>query len=562
MYYEYFGLREAPFSIAPNPQYLYMSERHREALAHLLYGIKSDGGFILLTGEVGTGKTTVCRCLLEQIPEDVHIAFVLNPKMDSLEMLATVCDELGISYPEQPSIKHLVDNLSAFLLKAHEQGRKTVVIIDEAQNLAIDVLEQLRLLTNLETNQRKLLQIILLGQPELLDLLATRELRQLSQRVTARFHLDALTRAETEDYIAHRLDIAGVNQPLFPRATINRIYQHSGGIPRLINLICDRSLLGTYTEEKGQVTPAIVNRAAAEILGQKRPAEKVTVRQLQMVIGGLVLAILSSLVYLKTTPAPTVEAQPVVDTVTTRRPQPADYSGSNPPSAAEWIKDIRTEAGAGAGSTQQRQTRLQSLSAVTGSEDRNQAAAPVLALWGAAEPAAGQSVCEVAANSGLACLDSVARLDELERSNRPVLIQLSATQQSDWAAMVALDSTTATLITQANGEIVVPRASLEALGPVDFLLFWRAPPGWQQPGKLGDSGAAVDWLVTQLALIEGESPALQPGRIFDTTIEQAVRDFQRRHQLPETGVADAETWIHINGQTDAAIPRLRQAGAS
>jgi general secretion pathway protein A len=184
MYKHYFGLQDSPFSIAPNPQYLYMSTRHREALAHLLYGVKSDGGFILLTGEVGTGKTTVCRCLLAQIPTDVDIAMVLNPKQTAVELLATICDELHITYNPNASIKILVDRLNVFLLDSHRAGRKTILIIDEAQNLEVDVLEQLRLLTNLETNQRKLLQIILLGQPELLTLLGRKELRQLSQRVT------------------------------------------------------------------------------------------------------------------------------------------------------------------------------------------------------------------------------------------------------------------------------------------------------------------------------------------------------------------------------------------
>ncbi|MBD3647414.1 MAG: AAA family ATPase, partial [Pseudomonadales bacterium] len=203
MYDQYFGLKESPFSIAPNPRYLYMSERHREALAHLLYGIRTDGGFILLTGEVGTGKTTVCRCLLEQLPDNVDTAFVLNPKLTADELLATICDDLGIDYPDNVTIKGLVDRLNDFLLSSLEADRRTVLIIDEAQNLSADVLEQLRLLTNLETNQRKLLQIILLGQPELLELLSQPELRQLSQRITARFHLDALNREEVAEYIEH-----------------------------------------------------------------------------------------------------------------------------------------------------------------------------------------------------------------------------------------------------------------------------------------------------------------------------------------------------------------------
>ncbi len=235
MYNEYFGFKEAPFSIAPDPQFLYMSDRHREALAHLVYGLKTDGGFVLLTGEVGTGKTTVCRCLLGQVPEHSEIAFVLNPKLTVVELLATICDELGIAYPAgNRSNKVFIDAINAFLLDAHSQGRKTVLIIDEAQNLQVDVLEQIRLLTNLETHKQKLLQVIMLGQPELKQMLERSELRQLAQRITARYHLEPLSKNEIQAYVGHRLSVAGVEQQLFPETTTNKLYQLSGGVPRLI----------------------------------------------------------------------------------------------------------------------------------------------------------------------------------------------------------------------------------------------------------------------------------------------------------------------------------------
>ena len=213
MYTAYFGLYESPFSIAPDPLYLYMSEHHREALAHLQYGIKIDGGFVLLTGEVGAGKTTLCRSLLEQLPEDVDIAYILNPKVSVIELLETICDELHIERPEEVSIKKLVDRINTRLLDANARGRKTVLIIDEAQNLSIEVLEQLRLLTNLETNRYKLLKIVLLGQPELLQILNRMEMRQLSQRITARCHLGPLDAADVGAYVRHRLEIAGCKHP-------------------------------------------------------------------------------------------------------------------------------------------------------------------------------------------------------------------------------------------------------------------------------------------------------------------------------------------------------------
>src|SRR5208283_1359598 len=249
MYRDHFGLADTPFSIAPDPRYLYMSEFHREALAHLLYGIDSDGGFVLLTGEVGAGKTTVCRCLLEQLPDTVDAALILNPKLDSQELLATLCDELGISYPEDATgIKRFVDMINAHLLDSYAKGRKTILIIDEAQNLSSDVLEQIRLLTNVETNERKLLQIIMLGQPELREKLEQPELKQLAQRITARYHLGPLSRNDIPAYIARRLRVAGTQSTLFSASAIKALYGFSGGIPRLINIVCDRALLGAFAE--------------------------------------------------------------------------------------------------------------------------------------------------------------------------------------------------------------------------------------------------------------------------------------------------------------------------
>ena len=272
MYPRYFGLKEPSFAITPDPQYLYLSRQHREALAHLLYGAGQGGGFVLLTGEVGTGKTTVCRAFLEQVPDDVDVALVLNPAMTAVELMRAICHEFGVDVQEQePSVKILVDRLNTYLLDAHGRGRHPVLIIDEAQNLRPKVLEQIRLLTNLETTKQKLLQIFLIGQPELRKLLSSVDLRQLNQRVTARFHLQPLGPAETAAYVEHRIAIAGVDRPLFTRAALRRVYRCSGGVPRLINLICDRALLGTAASRQLQVTPTIVKRAAREVRGSGQP---------------------------------------------------------------------------------------------------------------------------------------------------------------------------------------------------------------------------------------------------------------------------------------------------
>ena len=270
MYTGYFGLKEVPFSIAPNPHYLFMSVRHREALAHLTYGLGETGGFVLLTGEVGTGKTTVSRCLLDQLPENTQAAFILNPTLSSQELLATICDELKIRYRKTgATLKTLTDKIQEKLLKNHQSALNTILIIDEAQHLKPEVLEQLRLLTNLETHTKKLLQVILIGQPELQQLLQRKDLRQLAQRITARYHLLPLNQNEVEQYIQHRLSIAGCKQQLFNRRAINTIHQLSKGIPRLINLLCDRALLGAYGENKRIVDKKLVLGASVEALGSE-----------------------------------------------------------------------------------------------------------------------------------------------------------------------------------------------------------------------------------------------------------------------------------------------------
>ena len=269
MYLNYFNLSEAPFSIAPNPRYLYLSRRHQEALAHLLYGVNGDGGFVLLTGEVGAGKTTVCRCLLGQIPESCDVAYIFNPKLSVAELLSTICAEFGIACPpDNTSIKIFVDCINAYLLDAHAKGRHTVLIIDEAQNLSAEVLEQMRLLTNLETDQRKLLQIILLGQPELAEMLDRPELRQLAQRIVARYHLGPLSQAEVAAYVQHRLGVSGAQRQIFPAPLMGRLYRLSGGVPRIINVLCDRALLGAYTQGKEKVDVATLQQAAREVLHQ------------------------------------------------------------------------------------------------------------------------------------------------------------------------------------------------------------------------------------------------------------------------------------------------------
>ncbi|MFB1014597.1 MAG: AAA family ATPase [Alteromonadaceae bacterium] len=274
MYTAFFGLNEVPFSIAPNPRYLFMSDRHREALSHLTYGLGDTGGFVLLTGEVGTGKTTISRCLMEQLPDNIQSAFILNPTLSSQELLATICDELNIRYRKTgATLKTLTDKIQEKLLKNHQNDINTLLIIDEAQHLQPEVLEQLRLLTNLETNTKKLLQVILIGQPELQQLLRRRDLRQLAQRITARYHLLPLNKSEVTLYIKHRLSVAECHRPIFNQGAMNTIHKLSQGIPRLINLLCHRTLMNAYNTNDAVVNKKCVLKASIEALGDEYKQE-------------------------------------------------------------------------------------------------------------------------------------------------------------------------------------------------------------------------------------------------------------------------------------------------
>jgi len=563
MYNQYFGLRDSPFSIAPNPLFLYMSERHREALAHLLYGVRSQGGFILLTGEVGTGKTTVCRCLLEQLPEDVDVAFIINPKLSVDELLETICDEFHIAYDKNASRKLLVDAINDFLLKSHRQNKRTVLIIDEAQNLAVDVLEQLRLLTNLETNERKLLQIILLGQPELQQLLAKQELRQLSQRVTARFHLQALSRAEVAEYVYHRLEVAGCKNELFPQAVINRIYRISEGIPRVINLICDRALLGAYSENKSQVSLSILTKSAEEVLGkpEQPPAKRSPINSV-LAIG--FVALIASMWFIDRT----VNTQDDIDSeisgeITvqpaeslTTRSQLDNFQTNPAPSKPNLGQLITLKAKANA-------NHLASVSrSVRGSRNPDSAVTKILNIWGNPPIDDSQGACNQVRQLGLACFSSRGSFYDIKSFNRPVAINLpsngSTNNENNWVALTRLDAGTAIFSTDRS-DFRVSESMVESWEG-EFIVLWRMPPGYQSPISEGSKGATVDWLGAQLSVFDG-LPLRTANAIFDNSLAQRVSSFQKSANLNPSGTVGPKTWIHLNSLEGIGIPFLGEKRA-
>mgnify|MGYP006202767653 FL=1 len=569
MYSQYFGFSELPFTIAPNPRYLYLSEQHREALASLLYGINSNGGFVLLTGDVGTGKTTVCRCLLEQLPEHAEVAFILNPKYSITELLEAICDELKISYQHSAHrIKGYIDALNAHLLESHARGINTVLIIDEAQNLSFDVLEQIRLLTNLETSSQKLLQIILIGQPELLATLARPELRQLNQRITARYHLKALSREELSAYVGHRLAVGGRAAPLFTRAALRRLHRLTGGVPRMVNIICDRALLGAYVERCNRVDWWVLNRAAREILGQaERRPSRWRWALLPLLLMGLLLAgfLLPGgrelLALMRPDPPPLVQsdsqAQPpplAVEAIAEPEPEPL----AEPPAEIVEAQVVATPPA------------LANPADWQWPDATDLAATEVLAYqslfrrWGLDfDPRRAPVVCRFARLHRLGCLQQVANLDELLKLNLPAVINLhNRGGQSFHAALVALDGSAARATLELAGEL--QRVDLDELRLAmqgSQLLLWRMPPGYREPIRPEASSPVVPWLEARLAQLQGRAAALQPGQHYDEPLQLQVLAFQHHYQLVTDAVIGPQTLIQLSALTEPDVPLLSTAEA-
>ncbi|MDT8441335.1 MAG: AAA family ATPase [Desulfuromonadales bacterium] len=553
MYTDYFGLNENPFSIAPDPLYLYMSEHHREALAHLRYGLKCDGGFVLLTGEVGAGKTTLCRSLLEKLPDDIDIAFIFNPKLSVIELLETVCDELRIDYPAQASIKRLVDRLNAHLLDANARGRKTVLIIDEAQNLSVEVLEQLRLLTNLETNRYKLLQIVLLGQPELLQLLGRRELRQLAQRVTARFHLGPLEAEEVAAYVRHRLEIAGCHRPLFPAHLSKRLWQLTGGVPRLINLVCDRALLGAYARELPQVDERILRQAAHEVLGETaQPRRGLRPAYAALAATSVLLLALFALRFWP--PSPTVSIPAVAGPVPAPVEQPlstaavAPAAGQPEPAEAEALDD---EPGL---------PRTWPVDFAM-HHSRQAAFADLVELWGLTAAEGRADGCSFAREAGLECLARKDSLATLRAINRPAILTLYADDGAPFYVVMAALHTDSALFIAAGEQREISLAALSARWFGDSLLLWQPPAFGRTLLEPGGQGAAVTWLATALDEL-GLYTASGRETVLRGELLGAFKRFQFNRGLTPDGILGPLSMIHLNSVGGLPGPRLLAPGES
>lgn len=530
MYQQYFGLAEAPFSIAPTPRYLYMSQRHQEALAHLLYGVNSGGGFVLLTGEVGAGKTTVCRALLEQIPETCDVAYIFNPRLTVEELLEAVCVEFGITCPAgNRSIKIFVDCLNAHLLAAHAHSRQAVLIIDEAQNLSADVLEQMRLLTNLETSEHKLLQIILIGQPELATLLERPELKQLAQRIVARYHLGPLTREEVTAYVQHRLEVAGCQRPLFPPALSRRLHRASGGVPRILNLLCDRALLGTYVQGKERVDRKTLKQAVNEVL-QTPTQQRRHLRLQRLALGLAIVGIAVLLAWIFGSGGSSwidvVPAKPVNAHLAT--PKPAKKLDVTP---------IET-----------------SIVAPTETNSKNLAYTAMFKSWGTTYRSG--DLCREAEAQGLRCRNARGSLVELRQLNWPAVLTLRDEQgRSFAAALLEMDRHKASLVV-GQKRINVDLGTLASHWNGEYSLLWRPPKAVNTTLRPDDDGPGIVWLRDTMAMIDGQAAAAtQPAR-FDAALSQRVKQFQQARGLKADGNVGAQTLLHLLAASDATGPRL------
>ena len=564
MYTNYFGLNEAPFSIAPDPRFLFMSDQHREALAHLLYGVTSNGGFVLLTGEVGTGKTTVSRCLLEQMPENAEVAFILNPKYSVTGLLSAICDDLGIDYSPSSEMKDYVDALNEHLLENHRNNRQTVLIIDEAQNLSADVLETIRLLTNLETNTRKLLQVILIGQPELLAMLERPELRQLNQRITARYHLRTLRQEELADYIAHRLSIAGVECRLFPQETIKHLYKLTGGVPRLVNIVCDRALLGTYVERETQVCNRTIRKAASEVFGAR---EDVAASPNPLTGTTAVLAILLVLVFAGIL---TPQGRALLGTITTAETTALEQSGTQAalPEPAEVLPAEAESAEIETPPTLPSTPELSNPSTWSWDDDARASATEAVAYrdlleqWGVSyDPRENPSVCRFAEGHALRCLFSPPDMDDLARLNRPAVLSLFNPQgQKYHATLIALQDDLAE-VKLAGRNHWVRLEDLRLWLDDRVTLLWRKPDAYTGVLEPGTAGPMVTWLDAQLAVIQGRAPLGEPPLVYDEGLIRQVRAFQSSKGLQPDGVVGPQTVIQMNTETQADLPLLTRSGA-
>ncbi len=553
MYTQFFGLKENPFALSPDPRYLYLSQRHQDALAHLMYGITGGGGFVQLTGEVGTGKTLMIRAMLLRLPDTVDVALVLYPFLSVREFMIALCDDLRIKRPAEDGLKTLIDTLNTFLLENHAKGRRTVLIVDEAHRLNREVLEQIRLLTNLETTKEKLLQIILVGQPELNALLARPDMRQLAQRVTARYNLQALLPSETRAYVAHRCQVAGAETPLFSAFSLRWVHWLTGGVPRLVNILCDRSLLAAYARSKNRVGVAIVRAAAREVETGVRPRPRwqfTAVLLAAMLVAGAgafgvwqwqpeLFARLTGM-----NPGNSAGENQVASSATNARPE-TDAQNPRP----SGLPGSTSAAGMPASMP----ALAQILADPNIPTDTDSAFSALFTLWGFDYAQfTGATGCERAAQVGLRCLFESGTWSNLRQLNRPAIIELvDDAGLRHHLLVVQLTEDSATLLL-AGRRYDLPVGDVGRLWFGKYLALWSPPETGERLVRRGMRGASVAWVRDTLARYGLPRNAAPASELFDTELEAQVREFQRRHQLQDDGLVGKMTLVYLSNYSGSA----------
>jgi len=555
MYLEHFGLNKKPFSTTPDPRFLYLSDKHREGLAHLLFGTRVDSSFVLLTGEIGTGKTTLCRTLVDKHPDYFHVALILNPLQTPFELLASICDEFGITYKQDTqSRKVLVDGINKFLLQKHSKHHRCIVIIDEAQNLSSETLEQVRLLTNLETGDHKLLKIMLIGQPELKSLLERPELKQLNQRITARYHLMPLSEQETAAYISHRMNKAGSNTDIFSRSAAKKLYKLANGVPRVINLIAERALLGAYALNRRTIDKKLISRAAKEVLGQPAKNSRLTLKNTltatSFILGLLAISLVIGNMYLSKKHQQPVVAERITPAKKTTVENNTEIS---PPSTEINLTAVKQAEAATmqppevkipAAPSQKKQVELQTLL----SQQMNQPDAidSLFTRWGISSSSfSGDSACEKAAQAKLGCIYNKGNFNDLVSYDRPAVLELTdKDNKRHQILLTALKDKQAEVIIDGQQQTIKVQELLQTWNG-DYLMFWKLPPNGAQTVQPGSDGKSVAWLNANLDTLLGNSPENPAPRYFGEDLKEKLISFQVMAGLEADGIAGPRTLIKL-----------------
>lgn len=623
MYNTFFGFREKPFKLVPNPDYLFLSKSHEVALAHLNYATDQGDGFVVITGEVGTGKTTLCRNYLEQLGDKTRSAYIFNPKLDSVELLTAICHEYGIETEEEPvtkgllvkhlrmsedtlietskepTTKDLLDKLYLYLMEQNRSGHKVVLLIDEAQALNVDNLEMVRMISNLETTRTKLLQIILVGQPELGDLLDTHQLRQLAQRISLNCYLTPLTEKETFAYMQHRVNIAAQKKSdIFTADAAREIHQYAAGIPRLINIACDRALLAAYSKNSTKVSANMVKKVVAELSTHIRVEEPIPQRIKPIYLWGpLAAALLIAAVFLvfqmglhkrfsasaqqpdgeaaSATPQRTVQSYKVYPVA----PAPATQKTKPKPATPEKVTPARETTQPQAKAVRQKaQTRsafAETLRSLDSKTSRFNALALMLSRWGQAQPNPDvipanmeeNQFFQIAARQyGLRAYMMPLDWSMIKRIDLPTVLAFHHpdTMQPVYLALVALNGDRMVLADGGLGrEIETDIATLETHAKGTAFIYWKNTLGYD--AVIGEGAHTRAVMVVKTLLRKVGYDQIPTTEAFDQTTRAAIRDFQRQHTIKVDGLVGPLTKIFLIQQANAfdlpVLNQQREAGA-